>query len=103
MAFRGHEHRNVTLGISGRHQVANALAAAAAGLALGMSLDEVSLGLERAKSSPWRMEVTERGGVVVVNDAYNANPTSVAAALGTCAAMVPPGASALRSCWPLFR
>ena len=88
---RGHEHRNVALGISGRHQVANALAAAAAGLALGMSLDEVSLGLERAKSSPWRMEVTERGGVVVVNDAYNANPTSVAAALGTCAAMVPPG------------
>jgi len=88
---RGHEHRNVALGISGRHQVANALAAAAAGLALGMSLDEVSLGLERARSSPWRMEVTERGGVVIVNDAYNANPTSVAAALGTCAAMVPPG------------
>ncbi len=88
---RGHEHRNVALGISGRHQVANALAAAAAGLALGMSLDEVSLGLERAKSSPWRMEVTERGGVVTVNDAYNANPTSVAAALGTCAEMVPPG------------
>jgi UDP-N-acetylmuramoyl-tripeptide--D-alanyl-D-alanine ligase len=88
---RGHEHRNVTLGISGRHQVANALAAAAAGLALGMSLDEVSLGLERARSSPWRMEVTERGGAVIVNDAYNANPTSVAAALGTCAEMVPPG------------
>ena len=37
------------------------------------------------------MEVTERGGVVVVNDAYNANPTSVAAALGTCAEMVPAG------------
>ena len=88
---RGHEHRRVALGVSGRHQVANALAAAAAGLALGMSLDEVSLGLERATSSPWRMEVTERGGVVVVNDAYNANPTSVAAALGTCAEMVPPG------------
>jgi UDP-N-acetylmuramoyl-tripeptide--D-alanyl-D-alanine ligase len=88
---RGHEHRTVTLGISGRHQVANALAAAAAGLALGMSLDEVSLGLERARSSPWRMEVTEGGGVVIVNDAYNASPTSVAAALGTCAEMVPPG------------
>src|ERR1700736_1413266 len=77
--------------ISGRHQVSNALAAATAGLALGMSLDEVATGLERARSSPWRMEVTERGGVVVVNDAYNANPTSVAAALGTCAAMVTPG------------
>jgi UDP-N-acetylmuramoyl-tripeptide--D-alanyl-D-alanine ligase len=88
---RGHEHRHVRLGVSGRHQVSNALAAATAGLALGMSLDEVAAGLERAKSSPWRMEVTERGGVVVVNDAYNANPTSVAAALGTCAAMVPPG------------
>jgi UDP-N-acetylmuramoyl-tripeptide--D-alanyl-D-alanine ligase len=88
---RGYEHREVRLGVSGRHQVSNALAAATAGLALGMSLDEVAAGLERARSSPWRMEVTERGGVVVVNDAYNANPTSVAAALGTCAAMVPPG------------
>ena len=88
---RGDEHREVRLGVSGRHQVSNALAAATAGLALGMSLDEVAAGLERARSSPWRMEVTERGGVVVVNDAYNANPTSVAAALGTCAAMVPPG------------
>jgi UDP-N-acetylmuramoyl-tripeptide--D-alanyl-D-alanine ligase len=88
---RGYEHRQVRLGVSGRHQVSNALAAAAAGLALGMSLDEVVAGLERARSSPWRMEVTERGGVVVVNDAYNANPTSMAAALGTCAAMVPPG------------
>jgi UDP-N-acetylmuramoyl-tripeptide--D-alanyl-D-alanine ligase len=89
--LRGHDHRAVRLGVSGRHQVSNALAAAAAGLALGMSLDEVVTGLEQARSSPWRMEVTERGGVVVVNDAYNANPTSVAAALGTCAAMVPPG------------
>jgi UDP-N-acetylmuramoyl-tripeptide--D-alanyl-D-alanine ligase len=88
---RGYEHREVRLGVSGRHQVSNALAAATAGLALGMSLDEVATGLERARSSPWRMEVTERDGVVVVNDAYNANPTSVAAALGTCAGMVPPG------------
>jgi UDP-N-acetylmuramoyl-tripeptide--D-alanyl-D-alanine ligase len=88
---RGNELRRVSLGVSGRHQVANALAAAVAGLALGLSLDEVHAGLEMARSSPWRMEVTERGGVVIVNDAYNANPTSVAAALDTCAAMVRPG------------
>lgn len=88
---RGNEYRNVTLRVAGRHQVANALAAAAAGLALGLSLDEVVTGLEQATASPWRMEVSERGGVVVVNDAYNANPTSVAAALSTCAAMVPEG------------
>ena len=88
---RGYERVAVELPLPGRHQVSNALAAAAAGLVLGLSLEEARGGLEAARSSPWRMEVTERGGVVVVNDAYNANPTSMAAALETCAAMVPEG------------
>ena len=88
---RGYEQRPVRLRIAGYHQVSNALAAAAAGVALGLSLDEVQAGLESAAGSPWRMEVTQRGGLIVVNDAYNANPTSLAAALRTCAAMVPLG------------
>ena len=88
---RGVDRRPVTLGTSGRHQVHNALAAGAVGLVLGLSLDQVAAGLAAARMSPWRMEVEERSGVVVVNDAYNANPTSMAAALEACAAMVQPG------------
>ena len=88
---RGADRRRVTLGSSGRHQVGNALAAGAVGLVLGLSLDQVAAGLAAARMSPWRMQVEKRAGVVVVNDAYNANPTSMAAALETCAAMVQPG------------
>jgi UDP-N-acetylmuramoyl-tripeptide--D-alanyl-D-alanine ligase len=88
---RGNRRVGVTLGVAGRHQVHNALAAGAAGLALGLSLEEVGEGLRTAAGSPWRMEVTASGGAVIVNDAYNANPTSMAAALETCSAMVPRG------------
>lgn len=82
---------HVELAASGAHQVANAAAAAAAGVALGLSLDECRAGLEQALLSPWRMEVQAAGGVVVVNDAYNASPASTEAALTTCVKMVPPG------------
>lgn len=73
----------VRLRLVGEHQVANALAVAAVGLHLGLSLPDVADGLSRAEAgSRWRMEVTERpDGVVVINDAYNANPESVRAAL----------------------
>ena len=84
----GAEAAWVSLRVSGRHQVANALAAAATGVALGIPLDECARGLDEAKLSPWRMDVRESGGVVVVNDAYNASPASMAAALETCAGMV---------------
>src|SRR5207253_496453 len=66
----------------GAHQVGNALAAAAAGLALGLTADDVSAGLGTAALSPWRMEVRRTpSGAVVINDAYNANPASTEAAL----------------------
>ena len=62
--------------------VPNALAAAAAGLFLGVSPDAAAAGLAEAELSPWRMEVTlAPSGVVVINDAYNANPESMTAAL----------------------
>ena len=81
---------SVELGLTGRHQVSNALAAAAAGRALGMSLEDIRVGLEAAKLTPWRMEILD-AGVIIVNDAYNANPTSMAAALETCREMKKPG------------
>jgi UDP-N-acetylmuramoyl-tripeptide--D-alanyl-D-alanine ligase len=79
----------VALQLYGDHQVGNALAVAAAALELGMPLAEVAAALSAATPrSRWRMEVRERAdGVTVVNDAYNANPESVRAALRTLAAM----------------
>jgi UDP-N-acetylmuramoyl-tripeptide--D-alanyl-D-alanine ligase len=73
---------DVRLAIAGRHQVVNALGAAAAGLALGVSLDDVVVGLGGARLSAMRMDlVTSDAGYRVLNDSYNANPTSMAAAL----------------------
>ncbi|MFD7698683.1 UDP-N-acetylmuramoyl-tripeptide--D-alanyl-D-alanine ligase [Streptomyces caelestis] len=80
---------DVTMRLYGEHHVSNALAAAAVAHELGMSADEIATALSEAGSlSRWRMEVTERpDGVTVVNDAYNANPESMKAALRALAAM----------------
>lgn len=83
----GNQGAWVTLAQSGTHQVTNALAAAAAGHALGMDLAEIAAGLERARSSPWRMEVVDASGVIFVNDTYNASPASMASALHAAAEM----------------
>ncbi len=84
---------NVALGLHGRHHVSNALAAAAVGTSLGLDLDEVAAALSAARpASRWRMEVsTAPSGATVVNDAYNANPDSVRAALEALAAMTRDG------------
>ncbi|MEU5030910.1 UDP-N-acetylmuramoyl-tripeptide--D-alanyl-D-alanine ligase [Streptomyces milbemycinicus] len=79
----------VTMRLYGEHHVSNALAAAAVAHELGMSVDEIAVALSEAgQLSRWRMEVTERrDGVTVVNDAYNANPESMRAALRALVAM----------------
>jgi UDP-N-acetylmuramoyl-tripeptide--D-alanyl-D-alanine ligase len=79
----------VTLQLHGAHHVSNALAAAAVALELGASVPQVATALAAATPrSRWRMEVSHRGdGVTVVNDAYNANPDSTAAAISALAAM----------------
>ncbi len=80
---------DVTLRLYGEHHVSNALAAAAVAHVLGMSVEEIATALSGAGTlSRWRMEVTERAdGVTIVNDAYNANPESMRAALRALAAM----------------
>ncbi|MBV9847380.1 MAG: UDP-N-acetylmuramoyl-tripeptide--D-alanyl-D-alanine ligase [Kutzneria sp.] len=79
----------VRLGLHGAHHVGNALAAAAVAGELGIGVDEVARRLSLARRvSARRMDVTTRpDGVTVVNDAYNANPESVRAALNSLAAM----------------
>ena len=72
----------VRLTVRGEHNVANALAAAGAGLAAGLSLDEVATGLENATLSPSRMDLRRTpSGLVVIDDSYNANPVSLEAGL----------------------
>ncbi len=73
----------VRLGQAGAHQVANAAAAAAMAIAVGIRLDQVAEALTAADAvSRWRMELSERAdGLIVVNDAYNANPDSMEAAI----------------------
>jgi UDP-N-acetylmuramoyl-tripeptide--D-alanyl-D-alanine ligase len=72
----------------GEHLVVNALAAAAAAHALGLEPEQIATGLRAARLSPMRMQVARRpDGLTVINDAYNANPTSMAASLRTLAAM----------------
>ena len=76
----------VRLGVRGAHQVGNALAAAAVGLLQGVAPTEVAAGLAEATLSPWRMELARTAsGAVVLNDAYNAGPASVVAALRSLA------------------
>ena len=82
----------VRVPLPGLHHAANALAALAAARAVGVDLATAAEGLAAATVSHWRMEVTTTAaGVTVVNDAYNANPASVRAALETLAAMQVPG------------
>ena len=78
----------VTLAVHGGHQVGNALAAAAVAAHAGLDVTETAAALAAATPrSRWRMEVRETPeGVTVINDAYNANPDSMRAALEALAA-----------------
>lgn len=84
----GGERASVALAIPGRHMASNAAAALAVGHALGLSLSTLAGALSAAEVSDRRMQVrrTTRGATVI-DDSYNANPTSMEAALRTLADM----------------
>ena len=69
------------ISIPGEHNVYNALAATAVGLELGLTLDEIKKGIEEAKTIAGRTNLIHANGMNVVDDCYNANPVSMAAAL----------------------
>jgi UDP-N-acetylmuramoyl-tripeptide--D-alanyl-D-alanine ligase len=76
----------VALRLYGEHQIANALAAATVAHALGFTTDEIATALSIAEShARWRMEIHELVDLTLINDAYNASPDSMAAALRTLA------------------
>lgn len=84
----------VRLALHGAHQVPNALAAAAAALWCGVSVEAVAAALGEGQASPWRMEVHRPpGGPVLVVDCFNAIPASAEAAVRSLAAL--PGARRL--------
>ncbi len=85
-AFLLHQNRtkdviDVNLPLPGRHQVSNALAAAAAASSLGLELESIEKGLSRFKPLPQRAEIIKTKGITILFDAYNANPDSVKTAL----------------------
>lgn len=82
----------VELPLPGRHNVYNALAAAAVAFRLAVPIECLKQGIEAANVSQMRMQlITTPDNVTIVNDAYNANPTSTRAALETLAEMRVPG------------
>jgi len=87
------ESSPVVFRVLGEHHVMNALAAAAAADVLGVPLPAIIAGLEAVqRAERWRMEVLGgRDNVTVINDAYNASPDSMTAALKTLAQIADPG------------
>jgi len=72
---------SVQWSIPGRHQAGNAAAAALAALTFGIPFETIAEGLSRTTLPGLRMRVSEHGGSTWINDAYNANPDSMAASL----------------------
>ena len=69
----------------GRHNVSNALAAISAGIAVGLSIEEIINGIKNLSKTKMRFEIVERHGLHIINDAYNASPASMRAAIKTTA------------------
>ena len=79
------ERHDYSIPLAGRHNVSNALAALAVGFVLGYTPQEMQTGLQRLAVTKMRYEVHEVGAWTFINDAYNASPSSMAAALETTA------------------
>lgn len=73
------------LPIIGRHNISNALAAISAGIFIGLDFEKIRYGISTLVTTKMRFEVIRRDGIVIVNDAYNASPTSMRAAIKTSA------------------
>jgi UDP-N-acetylmuramoyl-tripeptide--D-alanyl-D-alanine ligase len=88
LVYRG-ERIQTSIPMLGEHNVLNALAAGAVGIAVGMEVTDIARALTTLKQmSKWRMEVHQvPGNVTIINDAYNANPESMTAALETLTAI----------------
>ncbi len=90
LVLPGGERREVRFRVLGEHHVSNAMAAAAVATALGVDADTIVAGLEAVvRAERWRMEILATDPVTVINDAYNASPDSMAAALKALVQIAP--------------
>jgi len=81
LEFKGEGTTNVDLNIHGVFNIYNALAASAVCFSLGIKIDEIKTALEGFRSFPMRFEITKSAGITVINDSYNANPSSMEGSL----------------------
>jgi UDP-N-acetylmuramoyl-tripeptide--D-alanyl-D-alanine ligase len=81
--------KRVSVRTMGSHNIANALAGAAVGCAIGISDHDIVSGLEKFRPAPMRSEIRRWGGVMYLYDCYNANPASVKAALALLVGLDP--------------
>lgn len=72
---------SVSLPTVGKHNIYNGLAAIAVGFALGLEAKEIQKGIGSFNASPMRLHIEDMGGYIVINDAYNASPMSMAAGI----------------------
>lgn len=79
----GRERQRVRLRLLGEHNRSNALGAAAMAHGIGADLEAMRRGLEAVRPFGMRMEIRQWRGIGIINDAYNANPASMEAALKT--------------------
>lgn len=80
----GSQNARVKLPVPGRFNVYNALAAAAAGWVAGVGIDRIAEALEKFEPAQMRMQIlTHKSGATLINDAYNANPSSTVEAIRT--------------------
>jgi UDP-N-acetylmuramoyl-tripeptide--D-alanyl-D-alanine ligase len=94
LVIEGHGSAPVSLPVPGKHMVTNALLAAAVGWKLGMAVEPIAEGLSGASLTGGRLNRFEWNGISVIDDTYNANPESMAAAIDTLADMpLPTGGS----------
>ena len=82
LSYRG-EDFDFEIPMLGRHNVSNTLAAVAAGLTLGLDIEEIQRGISTLTTTKMRFEVIRRDGLTIVNDAYNASPASMRVAIKT--------------------
>ncbi|AKJ64999.1 UDP-N-acetylmuramoyl-tripeptide--D-alanyl-D-alanine ligase [Kiritimatiella glycovorans] len=94
ITVNGHDFK---IPVPGLHTAGNAARAAAAALEQGIDPHDIAEALARYRTAPMRWEMTDRGGVRLINDAYNANPVSMRAALSTLAGMADGG-----RCWAVL-
>ncbi len=80
---------DVPFSLPGIHNATDATAAAAASLAMGAGIDDIIAGLGKAKARPGRFDIVDKNGLSIVDDTYNANPSSMIASLNVLAEMVP--------------